>query len=742
MADISAEITAFQNAAYGEDVRSALVNLARKLNTEYGEYETLRNQLVYYFDEIFPPLVSDSEVTTDYPLAKGSVTYRGLTITVYNDTLVHIKGTATGNIRVKLTDELVATSSAVGLLDNLNLSPKSMLDIHIKCLFDNSILATSGDRSRIAIYVYNSDSDEYSEIIKKYASSSWTNMVDGYTRSLVNEQLAAFVLFVLSGETIDTWLQISVKYTNLEEFNKRVFEIFQKYPIRNLPKNARDARLDFLYQFATFVTSGNMDTSDGSFERNAINNRFVTPYPKTYSNEVYVYSIGTNLKWNYRIYPSTNLSPTDYNIPTPISAYTSFGINFNANNTNTYSLEDLEDKILSKIVIYELINSDENTTSDVVTRNSLFAHNYAASIRKITGTSYWPTIAHVSDSHNDADRFINAMKVVDFYKPDCVVHTGDVVLHNLQSDTYSYFFENLPDTPLLLSLGNHDTGEYNNIPTRHSKTNAELFDFWITPLNNKYDYSFNNLYYAYDVKNIRIICLNVYDFDEHDDTNFTDRAGLYYSQDQIDWLITELQDAATNNKSIVIAAHELDVFLPYENTFGPFNVSPQKASTTGVFINQTTSKKWSGNPICDLVEAYINADSITQTYIQASADIPSAPNITINTSFSKKGKFICWLAGHIHADEMGWLPGYSQLAIRLISTCLGVGSLHSSHHFHDVGRLAGTASEDCFNFYTFDTDNEQLTIIRFGATKRFDLHLMDVYRTTYNYQTWLSEQSE
>ena len=40
MADISAEITAFQNAAYGEDVRSALVSLARKINAEsYSAYD-------------------------------------------------------------------------------------------------------------------------------------------------------------------------------------------------------------------------------------------------------------------------------------------------------------------------------------------------------------------------------------------------------------------------------------------------------------------------------------------------------------------------------------------------------------------------------------------------------------------------------------------------------------------------------------------------------------------------------
>ena len=69
MADISAEITAFQSAVYGEDVRTALVSLANKVNNESSAAATI----VGGYNDRLSAVEADGSVTTA-KVADGSIT--------------------------------------------------------------------------------------------------------------------------------------------------------------------------------------------------------------------------------------------------------------------------------------------------------------------------------------------------------------------------------------------------------------------------------------------------------------------------------------------------------------------------------------------------------------------------------------------------------------------------------------------------------------------------------------------
>ena len=333
-------------------------------------------------------------------------------------------------------------------------------------------------------------------------------------------------------------------------------------------------------------------------------------------------------------------------------------------------------------------------------------------------------IAQATDSHGDYVRWMDFLDVVNHYEPALVVHSGDMVNTDMLSDT-SYFLDNLPSMPTLLAMGNHEVGAGHNIGSGGA-TNETLFNDLIEPLNEKYNFGATKTYYSYTTPNlqytggIKFIVLNVYDYDENDGTTFVDRTHIYYSQEQITWLIGELQNALTNNNPVVVVAHECDAYLaPADGGENPFNQTYEMA--------RFYSKTWTGNPVCDLIEAFITGSSINQTYTETGAGI----TLTVNTSFASKGKFVTWLVGHRHADFMGFLPDYSQLVISPCATACSIDSVNSAQGYSDLPRREGDRCEDAFNLYAITPDANTIGIVRVGSNINYDLRERRYYKTSY-----------
>lgn len=365
--------------------------------------------------------------------------------------------------------------------------------------------------------------------------------------------------------------------------------------------------------------------------------------------------------------------------------------------------------------------ADSANSENVVSRN-MDMQNALYALRKSDryGNNLSRTIflAHATDSHGDVPRWNNFLEAIGYYDPELVVHTGDMVNYTMLSDT-THFLNNLPEMPVLLAIGNHETGVNHDIGDGGA-TNATLFNDLIEPLNEKYNLGATHTYYSYDVRGIRFIVLNVYDYDANDGTSFVDRSHIYYSQAQVSWFINQLKDANTNNIPVVVCAHECDVYL--EPSYGgetPFNQTYE--------MERFYSKTWEGNPICDIIEAFINGTTISQTYNEGDSGI----TLTVNETFSNEGHFVTWLVGHRHADFMGFLPDYSQLVISPCATACSIDSPNSTGGYSDLPRREEERCEDAFNLYMINPSDKTIGIVRFGSNINFDLRVRNHYKTSY-----------
>ena len=320
--------------------------------------------------------------------------------------------------------------------------------------------------------------------------------------------------------------------------------------------------------------------------------------------------------------------------------------------------------------------------------------------------------AHITDTHSDGNAWQRFLRYLDYVKPspEVVIHSGDIVKTHINND-YSYMMDNLPNTPTLVAIGNHECGNSLEIGSGGA-TNVTCKATFITPLGTKY----RNLlsiptaedacYYYADIKSpsesktIRVIVLNCYDYDALVNGHFVNRAKMHFSQSQINWLIQVLSDANSNSIPVCIVAHESDCLLrSADGMDNPFNMNYTTSAGTDAY-----TKEWVGNPICDIVEAFINGSSVNKTYDE------SEFQVNVSASFANAGNFVCWFVGHRHSDHIGFIPGYKQLVI-----CPPNGAMTVTATFCDMPRQNGTKTQDCFNLYCIDVAKKTIGITRIGA---------------------------
>lgn len=301
-------------------------------------------------------------------------------------------------------------------------------------------------------------------------------------------------------------------------------------------------------------------------------------------------------------------------------------------------------------------------------------------------------IAHISDLHGDPTRYDRFLKFADDYSEyiDVAVVTGDLVDTPNSTQFGAMTAKETYDIDLLKTVGNHEKVFQNT-----SKTNDQIYALWNQETNTEKTYYYKD-YEDYD---LRIIAINPYDTD----ANGTDS---HYTQTQLDWFVSALQGAITNEYGVIVLRHNFDGQKTTQNSNGFYQRWYQWSQ---VF----SGLKCSGTPIEDIIDAFKNGTTLTQTYTYSDG----VDSVSVNASFESQGEFIAYICGHYHADLVGYSPKYDdQLYLCVANGCL-ISDYRDGHWSAvcDMPRKLNTVTEDLFNLYSIDRANNLVKVMRVGA---------------------------
>ena len=257
--------------------------------------------------------------------------------------------------------------------------------------------------------------------------------------------------------------------------------------------------------------------------------------------------------------------------------------------------------------------------------------------------------------------------------------------------------------PFYNILGNHDLGNGKSLTNATTVENA--FKKWV-----KETTSIEGLttpYYKVDFAEHKttLIFLNNYDVpDTIEDGQYkVSRAAEVVSQTQIDWLLGVL-DSVPSDYTIIIFRHS----FPDANTWYDCNFSMYSRTMYGATVGCYT------DIIPDIVNAWKNGTALSKTYAPQISDVTES--VTINHDFSSrgKGKFACYVVGHIHKDVVAKSTTYpEQIAIGFEATCYAEWINNNG----DLPRVENEKSQDALTVLSLDTDHKLIRLVRVGSNK-------------------------
>ena len=301
---------------------------------------------------------------------------------------------------------------------------------------------------------------------------------------------------------------------------------------------------------------------------------------------------------------------------------------------------------------------------------------------------------HLSDNHNTS--FVYAQEIVDLCPAKFLVNTGDMV-NDKFTDGFNTTLEQAqqPTKPVYLIPGNHD---YYKAPSQQA-----VFDAFVAPMNSHNGTTFDKTYFSVDYSTEKVKCIYLdmnegYTDEELATTTIQNLISGKMSGTQINWLVSELQAAATGGLHVCIFIHAIPVVYEEGSLIDGFR---DKSNVTSA--STCSNLKF----LCDIVDAFIKGTTVAFTYL----------NVDYEFTFTGTGSFVAWFAGHTHIDMIGRLKGYTR------QWGINVCRPNSS----DTGNNAETYQENIYasyNFVTIDTASNRLGIYRIGgqdtvyATKR------------------------
>ena len=370
-----------------------------------------------------------------------------------------------------------------------------------------------------------------------------------------------------------------------------------------------------------------------------------------------------------------------------------------------------------------------NYDNEKFVKAALYRMGWASSeeIYELAGLESMPIITHTSDLHGDFKRFENFMEYSKIINADIAVSTGDNVLY--VSGNGSLYLKDViskhTGVPFASCIGNHEVYPQNTV------SNTDLFNNFISPYVAQGNYlaSANNAatmpYYYVDIaaKNIRVIVINQYDNGCYYGSGLGGRLG----QAQVTWLCNTLLSTPAGY-GVVIAMHSNEAKVNTPEAMSAWNQTVNwdggnedtaGYAASGLYVNEI-------RPIRTIVDAFISKTSLSTSYDENTVNGNNGETVTINADFSNVNEgveFICYLTGHRHKDNIGYVDGATNKQLMLNIVC---GNCHyprggglSFSEGCDIPRGDRGATQDAFNVYTIDRRSGNVRIARIGSDFNF-----------------------
>lgn len=305
-------------------------------------------------------------------------------------------------------------------------------------------------------------------------------------------------------------------------------------------------------------------------------------------------------------------------------------------------------------------------------------------------------ILHFSDIHEEKNEL---QRVMAFYRKyhyyiDDILHTGDNVAEQYDTGSFDFWGEVEGAEKILNVIGNHD-GAKSGSPIDWNYYCGQLcYERYFAPYIQNWGvtYTPNVCYYYkdYQQQKVRLIVLD-------------DNISEDYSAENT-WLQGVLNDARTNNLSVVIATHTPKGYGIATKVNKPNTA--ERCSFSNGSLNASAMYRYAD--ACTLVESFITAG----------------------------GKFVCWLCGHSHKMDMGFSVDFpNQLQV-----CADIA--YAKRTDEDVLREPFNNSEDSFNVVSIDTENGLLKLVHVGTTYDKFLRRRDTLCYDYVNKVLVSDNGE
>lgn len=279
-------------------------------------------------------------------------------------------------------------------------------------------------------------------------------------------------------------------------------------------------------------------------------------------------------------------------------------------------------------------------------------------------------IMQISDIHDTKEQLERALRFAEYFKVDIddIINTGDTFSVNFANG--ETVLDKVEGAEKILNvIGNHDYSK-----TSGNATETEDYNALIKHIEGVVKTE-NHCYYYKDYPNskLRFVFVDLF----------------HWTDEQKTWFSNTLADAITNEYHVVCVSHStpLDVTKITESTFSA--------------ISSRANLSIPNSELCIEVETFKNNGGI----------------------------FVCWLVGHLHANDFAYITNYPN---QLVLACPSL-RCNPLKVVGDVNRNIGTKSQDSFYLLVFDTDNTMVKVISVGAT--VDKYLRSRKTMVFNYLT-------
>lgn len=367
--------------------------------------------------------------------------------------------------------------------------------------------------------------------------------------------------------------------------------------------------------------------------------------------------------------------------------------NFDSENASEEILQEVQEELET---LSENVTSLQEATSGILYRSKDQIDGVYATCRwhQPNAQSKQFCLLLAGDSHNDSTRMNNMVEFLNNIDAfDAGIMLGDMS-GNEFSDPITNYTNALSSTqkPFLTVLGNHDVVGATSDSDLYTKY-GDCFQY--ANLASGEAVSGKCYYYKdFATYKIRVIVMMQYDL--------TYSGNLCYGQEQIDWLIDILNDTPSDY-GVIIAEHT----NPSRHMI--YNLDASITSSTWYQSNYAPTNM-DGDPVPDIVNAWINGTTLSQSYDYTFENPPSALSVSADFSARGNGEFITYIGGHWHMNVLGSPTGFANQFDYHVPAAGLSAALQG-----DMPRRGGTVSEDSLNVLSIDRDKKMVKVFQIGA---------------------------